>query len=466
MKNNLFKMYKIHSNAEGGEKDYLNRYDLIKRNVLSISTYLLNHAKSPKLPPSEVHKKIKNLSRVICGWANIQYDNKKDAFENIKEALKHIRKRNIIYTRSGRADILLRVVMDTIDLINSTDLNDLHYIAVSYLWSVSNIVYDIELERPCRGQDVSEYLEKLLIDYYKNNVLPKPTELVYSDLRREDEFASVFFNDIYSRIEKNTNNLIFVEGEHGVGKSYTALHLAYEIDQDFEIEKQLVFDIPQFIEACNNLKRENLIGKVVIFDEVGAASSALTSWDFENILFDKYLQLFRYLRLTVIFTARDISDTIRRLRKRVTHYIVMEEHQKCEVYKVKSKFNIQKDKMDAVYEPYYYEDDYNIYLLKFKVPKVPKDIAEKYEKLRDKNVTSKYLERIEEEVKLRRNDKLLSDIARDFIENHIDNEGAYIQKGPYKGRISTSFLTEKYNIGDKTARKVRNLIYKMISDAE
>lgn len=450
----------------GDESEYLNRYDLIRHHILSIATTIHNVATNPTIRPQELIKRIGNSARIICGWANLHYDKEKDVFENLAMALRQIRRNNIIYTKAGRADILLRTLKDVVDAINLTELYELKYIGALYLWAVSNIVYDIQLEKPKRGEDIAEYVENLIIDYYKHNVLPKPVETIYVDLKKDDKFASVFFDDIYTRIERNTNNLIFIEGEHGVGKSYTALHLAKEIDSDFEPETQLVFDIPQFIEACNNMKRKNLIGKVIVFDEVGAAASALTSWEFENILFDKYLQLFRYLRLTVIFTARDISDTIRRLRKRVTHYIVMEEPQKCEIYKVKSKFNIQKDKLEVVYEPYYYEDGYNVYLLKFKVPKVPADLAKIYEELRDKNVTSKYLEKIEEEVKLMRNDKLLTDIARDFIEKYIDCEEAYIQKGPYKGRISTAFLAEKYNIGEKTARKVRNLIYKLLKEKE
>ncbi len=462
MKSWMTEIYRTYREEQG----FLNRYDLIKHCVLSTAELIYFIATGEvKYPPQEIYKRITNSARILCGWANQKYDSQLDTFENIANAVKQIRKQNIIFTQLGKADILLRTLKYVVDAVNITDLYELKYIATNYLWAVSNIVYDIELERPQREQDISEYIENLIIDYYKHNVLPKPVEVRWVDLKKDNEFAkATIFEDIYTRIEKNTNNLIFIEGEHGVGKSYTALALAMEIDPDFEPEKQIVFDIPQFIERCNDMKRKNLIGKVIIFDEVGAAASALTSWEFENILFDKYLQLFRYLRLTVIFTARDISDTIRRLRKRVTHYVVMEEPQKCEIYKVKSKFNIQKDKLEVVYEPYYYEDGYNVYLLKFKVPKVPADLAKIYEELRDKNVTSKYLEKIEEEVKLMRNDKLLTDIARDFIEKYIDCEEAYIQKGPYKGRISTAFLAEKYNIGEKTARKVRNLIYKLLKE--
>ncbi|MCQ6254753.1 ATP-binding protein [Methanocaldococcus sp.] len=460
----LFKIYRMQSQDD--ESEYLNRYDLIRHHILSIATTIYNVASNPMIHPQELIKRIRNSARIICGWANIHYDREKDVFENLAMALRQIRKSNIIYTKLGRADILLRTLKDVVDAINLTELYELKYIGALYLWAVSNIVYDIDIEKPQRGQDIAEYVENLIIDYYKHNVLPKPVETVYADLKKDDEFASVFFDDIYTRIERNTNNLIFIEGEHGVGKSYTALALAREIDPDFEPEEQIVFDIPQFIERCNEMKRKNLMGKVIIFDEVGAAASALTSWELENILFDRYLQLFRYLRLTVIFTARDISDTIRRLRKRVTHYIVMEEQQRCEIYRVKSKFDMQKDKLEVVYEPYYYEDDYNIYLLKFKVPRVPADLAKIYEELRDKNVTSKYLEKIEEEVKLMRNDKLLSEIARDFIENWLDCEEAYISKGPHKGKISVAFIAEKYNIGEKTARKVRNLIYKLLKEKE
>jgi len=464
-RNRLFKIYRMQSEF-GDESEYLNRYDLIRHHILSIATTIYNVASNPQIHPQELLKRIVNSTRIICGWANLHYSREKDVFENLASALKQIRKNNIIYTKAGRADILLRTLKDVVDAINLTELYELKFIGAMYLWAISNIVYDIQLEKPKRGESIAEYIENLIIDYYKHNVLPKPVETIYADLKKDDEFASVFFDDIYTRIERNTNNLIFIEGEHGVGKSYTALALATEIDPDFDVKKQLVFDIPQFIEVCNTMKRQNLIGKVIIFDEVGAAASALTSWEFENILFDKYLQLFRYLRLTVIFTARDISDTIKRLRKRVTHYIAMEEQQRCEIYRVKSKFDMSKDKLEVVYEPYYYEDDYNIYLLKFKVPRVPADLAKIYEELRDKNVTSKYLEKIEEEVKLMRNDKLLTDIARDFIEKYLDCEDAYIQKGPYKGRISTAFLAEKYNIGEKTARKVRNLIYKLLKEKE
>ncbi len=443
-------------------QEYLNRYDLIAHTLLSFSAYLREFKHSPKAPPKDVKRKLINTAVIICGWANIKYDKLKNPYQNIANALCTIKKRNIIYTKSGRAHILLKVLQDTTDILNTTILQELIDISLNYLWAVAHLVYvpSVEPTSDCK------FLEKLIHDFYKHNVLPKPVENIYVNLKKDDKFASVFFDDIYRRIEHNTNNMIFIEGEHGVGKSYTALHLAHEIDPDFDMEKQIVFDIPQFIEACNNMKRNNLIGKVILFDEIGAAASALTSWDIENILFDRYLQLFRYLRLTVIFTARDMSDTIKRLRKRVTHYIVMEEPRVCEIYKLKSKFDAQKDKHYVEYIPYQYEDEYNIYLLKYNIPKVPKDIATLYEKLRDENITSYYLEKIEEEVKLMKGDKLLSEIANEFIEKYIDCEEAYISKGRYKGRISTHFITEKFNVGEKTARKIRNIIYKLLEKNE
>jgi len=463
MKNNI----RVSQLLRVDKADTISRLDLMIYTIMQIAGFVRSSYEMGHIPPQELRKRLRMSIKVMCGWANIEYDDDKSLTQNLADAMADIRQKKIIYSPKTRAEILTTALHEIIQAIYLVDGRDMQVICMEILYSLSHLAYNPnDLKVPNHQTVMEDWIEELIHNYYKHGVLPKQLDVAIAELKRDDKFASVLFNDIFNRINRNTNNIFFIEGEHGVGKSYTALALAMELDPDFDVKKQVVFSIADFISLCNRYKEQNLIGKAIVFDEIGTAASALQSWDENNVLFDQYLQLFRYLRLNVILTARDVSDAIRRLRKRITHFISVVEPQKCEIYRVKSKYDLNKDRVEVSFEPYEYEDEYNKYLLMFHVPRVPKEIAELYEKHRDEKVTSLHLKQIEEEVLANQNDNsMLTQMVEDFLNNYIDDEEAYITKGRYKGRISIEFLCEKYGIGSRRAKKLRKLITEQLKSA-
>jgi len=76
---------------------------------------------------------------------------------------------------------------------------------------------------------------------------------------------------IQARTKDNMDSRTIVEGEGGIGKSYTALRLAelldprFTQDPDGAIEQQVQFSASGYLEAVNRLSP----GSVLIYDEPG-----------------------------------------------------------------------------------------------------------------------------------------------------------------------------------------------------
>jgi len=113
---------------------------------------------------------------------------------------------------------------------------------------------------------------------------------------------------IKKRIDNNLNFLAILEGSAGIGKSWNALEIAYEIDEDFDVREQCSFDFSNFMKAINkcNDKKTKLSQKkykVLIFDE---AQTSINKRDWQskiNKLFLYLLSTFRHQNIIVFFTS-------------------------------------------------------------------------------------------------------------------------------------------------------------------
>jgi len=167
------------------------------------------------------------------------------------------------------------------------------------------------------------------------------------------------------------------------------------------------------------------------------------------------MQKFRYLRLTTIFTARDIKDALSRARKRYTHLINLFDVQQCDIFKLKSYYDVEKDKTVMKALRYEHEDEHNKYIItKWHVPRVDSEIAKEYEKIRDEHIGKTDLLRIEEDLSYLSKDKSMSDMINDFIENHAMNDRAFKKDGS----INVSYLMSVYRIGRTKAIRLKNAI--------
>ncbi|WP_292459351.1 hypothetical protein [Methanothermococcus sp.] len=429
---------------------YFNKAELIKH-ILADTIEHATDFKNLENTSATIEKSLTSSANLLAKY--VRSETGRTWNETLYKACKTIREKNIIYSRRLRSGIALKAV----SAINAYVIrvpNKKHLpLMVKMAYAVCELT--TKIEKWDVSGDISELLE--LIDIlHERNILPKPQVEIEAELSNNDEHCqNTFFKNLRYNLQRNSNNVIFIGGEHGAGKSYTALHLAMELDKTFNLEKQIVYNNKDFVKLCNEFHKNGLWGKVIIYDEFGGGANAYKWQDEENILFDEYIQKFRYLRLTTIFTARDIKDALSRARKRYTHLINLFDVQQCDVFRLKSYYDVEKDKTVTKALRYEHEDEHNRYIItKWHVPRVDSEIAKEYEKSRDEHIGQSDLKRIEKDLSYLSKDKSLSYMVNDFIENHVSDARAFKKDGS----INVSYLMSIYNIGRTKAIRLKNAI--------
>jgi len=154
----------------------------------------------------------------------------------------------------------------------------------------------------------------------------------------KDYEKNPFTEWILNRIRSNKNCIIFVVGETGSGKSYSALRLAEDLDPNFTTDR-ITFSAKNFI----RLVREDMPpGSVIMFDEGGVDIGNREFMTKKNRGLSKLLQTVRYKNHIIIVTVPDMKFIDTHARKlahliiRTSSIIKSEEKVLCRVYTIKT----------------------------------------------------------------------------------------------------------------------------------
>jgi ABC-type dipeptide/oligopeptide/nickel transport system ATPase component len=428
---------------------YMNKAEIIKH-ILSETIEYATDFQNLENTSSTIEKSLTSSANLLAKYVRSENNEKWDI--TLYNACKRIREKNIIYSRRLRSGLALKCVSAINAYLIRAQTKKHLALMVRFAYSICNLVTEVEKQPKGTLEELMDLIDIL----HERNILPKPQVEIGAELSDEDEHCqNTFFKSLRYNLKRNSNNVIFVGGEHGAGKSYTALAIALELDKTFNLKKQIVYNNKDFVKLCNEFHKNGLWGKVIIYDEFGGGANAYKWQDESNILFDEYLQKFRYLRLTTIFTARDIKDALSRARKRYTHLINLFDVQQCDVFRLKSYYDVEKDKTVTKALRYEHEDEHNKYIItKWHVPRVDSEIAKEYEKIRDEHIGKTDLLRIEEDLSYLSKDKSMSDMINDFIENHAMDDRAFKKDGS----INVSHLMSVYHIGRTKAIRLKNAI--------
>ena len=192
---------------------------------------------------------------------------------------------------------------------------------------------------------------------------------------------------IKKRVHNNLNFLSILTGETGVGKSYNALRIAYEIDPEFNVYKQCAFSFTEFMRAVNGFNGDdeelkNKKYKVVVFDEVQTSVNKREWQSKVNKLFNYLISTFRHQNIIVLFTS-PYSDFVD-----INTMKLMHAKFECKGWNNKNKSSIRakilqyNDRLSKFYEHSLYVI-HNKKAVKFSglwwLDKPPKHIYEPYE---------------------------------------------------------------------------------------
>lgn len=122
--------------------------------------------------------------------------------------------------------------------------------------------------------------------------------------------AQLYYRHIFERIHKFKFNFLgmFV-GKHRTAKSTTALAMSYVLDPTFykSLEDRVVYFPNEFMRALISIKKKNIIGGAIIWDEAGVGIPAREWYDLANKSISYTLQVFGRYRPIVLFVSPDIS---------------------------------------------------------------------------------------------------------------------------------------------------------------
>ena len=285
-----------------------------------------------------------------------------------------------------------------------------------------------------------------------------------------------FANYGKNRIHKGKDWLLAFIGPKRSGKSWGALRLACDIDPTFKdnFESRIVFSPGAFIRLLNSGKITK--GSAIIVDEAGVVNSAREYWTSANRIILEVLQTFGYLNLVVIFTVPYINFIDPDSRKLINAQFEFTEEenkgvdnphhphygQRCALpHKLKV---IRSGKMagKTFYIMFRDKDGIPIRRAWFSAP--DKTITDKYEVLAEVRKDQVIIDAEEAFDKMDSDKK--SDLPPSVILNQIlrlpkEEQNTYFTQPKNRQKtpaIRLQTLMAHFNVGERTARKVRTLL--------
>ena len=112
----------------------------------------------------------------------------------------------------------------------------------------------------------------------------------------------LLFQLLEIRKRMNRDTIIIVVGEKRIGKSYAAIKIGEKLNRDFDVDKQVFFDVRPFLQWFNSAK-----DSVCVLDEVSVSYSNREWYSIQNKIFRNLLTVQGYKRNTLIMTLPSLS---------------------------------------------------------------------------------------------------------------------------------------------------------------
>jgi len=201
---------------------------------------------------------------------------------------------------------------------------------------------------------------------------------------------------IKKRIDNHLNFLSITTGSPGAGKSYTDLSIAYQLDPEFDVRRQVVFGFSPFMKAINlfNETNEEEVAegviplckkkyKVIIFEESQVIVNKREWQSKINKLFLYLMSTFRHQNIIVLFNS-PYADYFDSSTMKLIHakFELDGWSKKTQCSYVRGKLLQYNDKLKKFYEHSLQVIEGNRlhkFLGYWSIPKPPKHIFEEYE---------------------------------------------------------------------------------------
>jgi hypothetical protein len=281
--------------------------------------------------------------------------------------------------------------------------------------------------------------------------------------------AQLYFRHIYRRVHTYKFNFLgMLTGKHRVAKSTTAVQMSYLLDPTFyeNLEERVVYFPNDFQAALETIRKNNIIGAAIIWDEAGVGIPARDWFDLSNKSISYTLQVFGRYRPIVYFVTQDVSYIDSQARKLFHGFYEMSRMKNdfATVRPFDVRYNKRSTKVYYVYSRFHLNNDdavgSKLILKKIKVHKPFKEMEDRYER-HSKIFKDKITDQMKERSDLYSNGKI--DVKRMTVEEIIDHlsknkeDPKYLSKRSIDGHVifDSNSIAFNYSIPARMACHVK-----------
>lgn len=139
----------------------------------------------------------------------------------------------------------------------------------------------------------------------------------------EERLTHLYLKTIYDTTHRVGLSWLGVSvGRHRAGKSVGTIAVATVIDSTFIdwLETRVVYYPKDFLRAMRTIRKREIIGGAVVWDEAGVGLPARDWYDVSNKAVNYALQVAGYLRPIIFFVTQDFTYIDSQARKLVQHF--------------------------------------------------------------------------------------------------------------------------------------------------
>jgi len=196
--------------------------------------------------------------------------------------------------------------------------------------------------------------------------------------------TKIYLRSIYTSVHYyNFSYLGLIVGRHRAGKSLYATTLSTILDRTFwnYLEVRVVYTAREFINALRNIRKLNVKGGAVVWDEAGIGIPAREWYELSNRLIGKMVQVFGHLNPVVFFVTQDASFVDNQPKKMLHAFIEMtrpsRDYALAWVYDITT--NKKTGKIYYIHPRIWIQGTGFFNQIRIKVYRPPKEIEERYE---------------------------------------------------------------------------------------
>ncbi len=274
---------------------------------------------------------------------------------------------------------------------------------------------------------------------------------------------------VSARLKIKKNTVIFISGDNGDGKSYTALRIAEIVDgENFDPETQIVYNPSQYSKVMHSLLHSRK--HVLIMDEADKLISAHSWYNFVQqaiaAINSTYRQIHRLVLIVVAPSLRRIDLDNREL---INYYIVSKRFSSgiahLRIYRIEpDRFTIQNPQLQMRKLKVFAAPDgkkYHAYFIDdIRVQMPDKRITEKYEKFSYEfkgKLIEKKMQLLEEEVS-KEIEKYSSSDKIDMLTTTYATNDDMLRTIYRKGKLNKQVLKTLHGITGKDLKRFKTLL--------